>query len=379
MDMTTKRYERQEIIKGWQQERISQGRVLVLGAGTTGNEVIKNLALLGVGYITIVDRDVIEEVNLSRCVLFRDGDVGQPKAAVAAQRALELNPSISVRSWQADIVYDIGSLEYKGYDCVILTVDNLRARMWVNRYCWQNQIPLIDTGIEGWVGNVFVMTPPFESCVECGWTGREYQRLSEEHSCSKIGLDWAERKIPMVITSAAIAAGIAVQEAVKILLQVGDVHGLHNVYWFDGEIGALLTWKQPPKQNCAHNEYVPVTESSIALHVCLDETVEDIKEKVKDYMKCAIVEIKHDREIIYSAICRNCGYKQPIQPTFIGKYRRFSCPQCGLLETVPDEITEELKEGYTLRQLGIPANHLLTVIYDKGSGVGKAFIATKKT
>ena len=66
--------------------------MLVVGAGALGNEIIKNLALLGVGRVFVADRDRIERSNLSRSVLFREADCGRSKAEVAAERARELFP-----------------------------------------------------------------------------------------------------------------------------------------------------------------------------------------------------------------------------------------------------------------------------------------------
>lgn len=375
----TERYNRQKIIRGWDQKSLSDGSVLILGAGTTGNEIIKNLALLGVGHIVIVDRDLVEEVNLNRCVLFRSSDIGKPKASVAAQRALELNPFIRVEAWNLDIVHEIGCLEYGNFDCVVLTVDNLRARMWVNRYCWQLGITLINTGIDGWAGNVFVMTPSSKACLECGWMTKEYQHLGEEHSCSKIGLILDERKIPMVITSAAIVGGIAVQEIIKILQRTyGSISLSKDYWWFDGEMGAILSWSQPSKADCVHNNYPRLNLSEILCHVSLSETVDSARERIRLSLGSSIVEIKHDKEIVYSVLCRQCGYTQTITPIPIGKYRRFVCPKCGFLETVPDDFSEDVRDGYTFSDLGIPPNHLLQVYYDKGSTVEKTLIVTKR-
>src|SRR6185436_1639963 len=83
------RYARHRLIEGWDQERLAAARVLVAGAGAIGNEVIKLLALLGVGNILIVDFDHIEISNLTRSMLFRDADIGKSKALVAAERARE--------------------------------------------------------------------------------------------------------------------------------------------------------------------------------------------------------------------------------------------------------------------------------------------------
>jgi molybdopterin/thiamine biosynthesis adenylyltransferase len=89
--VTDARYHRHNLIDWFSQDALAKTKVAVIGAGAVGNEVIKNLALLGVGEIYVFDLDVIEEHNLTRSVLFRDADIGQPKAAVAAKRAMELD------------------------------------------------------------------------------------------------------------------------------------------------------------------------------------------------------------------------------------------------------------------------------------------------
>jgi len=63
-------YDRQKRIKGWDQKKISSATVMVIGAGATGNEVVKNLVLTGIGKIILIDFDFINVSNLNRCVLF---------------------------------------------------------------------------------------------------------------------------------------------------------------------------------------------------------------------------------------------------------------------------------------------------------------------
>src|SRR5438270_2101722 len=85
------RYSRLRLIPWWRQEKLAAAKVLVVGAGALGNEVVKNLALVGVGTTYVIDRDAIETSNLSRSVLFRASDGGRPKAQIAAERAREIN------------------------------------------------------------------------------------------------------------------------------------------------------------------------------------------------------------------------------------------------------------------------------------------------
>ena len=93
------RYSRLRLIAWWEQEKLAAARILVVGAGALGNEVLKNLALLGVGFVYVVDFDEIEESNLTRSVLFRKRDCGRPKAtaarrtvAIRRERWIEMPP-----------------------------------------------------------------------------------------------------------------------------------------------------------------------------------------------------------------------------------------------------------------------------------------------
>jgi adenylyltransferase/sulfurtransferase len=85
--MTADRYDRQQRIDGWDQKALQAARVMVVGAGAIGNELIKNLALLGVGHLLIIDFDRVEASNLSRTVLFQHSHLGQSKAQRAAGEA----------------------------------------------------------------------------------------------------------------------------------------------------------------------------------------------------------------------------------------------------------------------------------------------------
>src|SRR5579872_5694081 len=73
------RYSRQRMIARWDQERAAKARLLVAGAGALGNEVLKNLALIGIGNIVVIDFETVEIPNLARSILFRREDLGKPK------------------------------------------------------------------------------------------------------------------------------------------------------------------------------------------------------------------------------------------------------------------------------------------------------------
>src|SRR5882724_3041296 len=101
------RFSRFGLIPWWDQQKLAEAKVLVVGAGALGNEIIKNLALLGAGNILVADLDRIENSNLSRSVLYRKEDNGKYKATVAAKSAKEIYPDINAHFFNGNVVYDM--------------------------------------------------------------------------------------------------------------------------------------------------------------------------------------------------------------------------------------------------------------------------------
>lgn len=360
--MKPHRFARQELIEGWSQADIAKARVLVVGAGTTGNEVIKNLALLGFGHLTIIDLDDVEEVNLSRSVLYRPTDLGKPKAITAAAMAQELNPGTEADGIVANVICGVGNLEYKNFHCVVLTVDNLEARMWVNRYCWLCETPLVDTGVSGLDGNVSVYFPRETSCLECSWSKAHYDQIAEKFSCLKVGLDSIEPKIPMVITSAAVIGGIAAQEVVRVVSDSADRSNRYIKY--SGETRAWMTFTVPYTDSCAGHSSVEIPgDRALVRRVHIDETVGSYCRILRAETGAGIVQIRIDKEIVDRVSCRNCSNVQEIPPTWLTEFRRTSCELCGGPAT-PFEPRLTLPEQGTFKEHGIPNNHLLPVLLE---------------
>src|SRR3954452_8569688 len=115
----TGRYHRQTLISWWDQQRLREASVLVVGAGALGNELVKNLTLMGVGRVIVVDSDRIENSNLARCVMFREGDDGRMKAEVVAERAAELNRDVEVVPLVGDVRSKVGLALFSEVDVVL--------------------------------------------------------------------------------------------------------------------------------------------------------------------------------------------------------------------------------------------------------------------
>ncbi|CAG0916859.1 unnamed protein product, partial [Notodromas monacha] len=154
-------------------------KVLVVGAGGLGCELLKNLALMGIKNIDVIDMDTIDVSNLNRQFLFRPADVGKPKAEVAARFINERIPGSNVVPHYKKIQdYDAGF--YSDFHIVVCGLDSIVARRWINgmllsllRYDDNGEldqtsiVPLVDGGTEGFKGNARVILPGMSACVEC--------------------------------------------------------------------------------------------------------------------------------------------------------------------------------------------------------------------
>jgi len=209
-------YSRFELIPWWEQDVLSKAKILVVGCGALGNEIVKNLSMLGAGNILIVDMDCVEKSNLTRSVLFRSEDEGKPKAETGAKRAMEINENINARFFNGSI-FEIGLGVFKEADVVICGLDNREARLYVNQACRKTGKYWIDGAIEVLSGVARVFAPE-GPCYECTMSEMDYRLINKRKSCMMLGYDdIVEGKIPTTPTISSIIAGIQVQEAVKYL------------------------------------------------------------------------------------------------------------------------------------------------------------------
>src|SRR5258708_26879124 len=107
-DLEEDRFSRLGLIPWWNEEKIRAARVLVVGAGALGNEILKNLALLGFRQIVVVDLDRVETSNLSRSVLYSEQDIGKPKASAAADAVRRILPGAQLTAINANLLHDVG-------------------------------------------------------------------------------------------------------------------------------------------------------------------------------------------------------------------------------------------------------------------------------
>ncbi|EJD54350.1 hypothetical protein AURDEDRAFT_110037 [Auricularia subglabra TFB-10046 SS5] len=149
-------------------------KILVIGAGGLGCEILANLALMGFKDIHVIDMDTIDISNLNRQFLFRPSDVGRPKAIAAAEFVMKRAPGVTVTPYFGKI-QDKGEDYYMQFNLIICGLDSVEARRWINATL-VNMVdeenpdslkPLIDGGTEGFRGQARVILPTVTSCYEC--------------------------------------------------------------------------------------------------------------------------------------------------------------------------------------------------------------------
>ncbi|XP_055379748.1 SUMO-activating enzyme subunit 2 [Condylostylus longicornis] len=150
------------------QKKISESKILVVGAGGIGCEILKNLVLSGFQDIEIIDLDTIDVSNLNRQFLFHKEHVGKSKAEVAKESALKFNPNVNIKSYHDSITTaNYGINFFKNFDLVLNALDNLQARNHVNRMCLNADVPLIESGTAGYNGQVELIKKGLTQCYEC--------------------------------------------------------------------------------------------------------------------------------------------------------------------------------------------------------------------
>ncbi|XP_055335266.1 SUMO-activating enzyme subunit 2-like [Paramacrobiotus metropolitanus] len=149
-------------------EKIHNAKIFMVGAGGIGCELLKNLLLTGFRNVELIDLDTIEVSNLNRQFLFRSEHVGKPKAEVAATSALEMCPEAKI-TWHHDSIMKprFNVKFFSQFDIVMNALDNVTARSHVNRMCLAANVPLIESGSSGYLGNCRVIIKGKTECFDC--------------------------------------------------------------------------------------------------------------------------------------------------------------------------------------------------------------------
>lgn len=356
------RYHRQRLIGWWRQDRLLGSRVLLVGAGALGNEILKLLALTGVGQVVVLDMDRIEVSNLSRGVLFRDSDLGSAKTACAARRAMEINPEITVHPIEADVVLKGGLGLFLWADLVIGAVDNREARVFINSACARTGKLWVDGAIQELSGVVRVFDPRRGPCYECTMGETDRRLLAQRQSCARLAREAASLgHVPNTAIAASIIGSFQALEALKILHDHRDSAGwgLH-IEGFSGEVSRV---SYPRREECLGHEALPRIQP-LGLS-SQDITVGELWRRAEAAFGSGTV-LDLSRDLVLSLTCPSCGLEVP-GGCVVGAIREAeaACPRCGVHRVLgfvsslgPD--MDAIRDK-TPRELGLPLLDIVVV------------------
>ncbi|XP_069073061.1 SUMO-activating enzyme subunit 2 isoform X1 [Pleurodeles waltl] len=147
---------------------VGEARLLVVGAGGIGCELLKNLVLSGFSSVRVIDLDTIDVSNLNRQFLFQKKHVGRSKAEVAKESVLKFCPEADIVAYHDSIMNPDYNVEFfRQFTLVMNALDNRVARNHVNRMCLAADVPLIESGTAGYLGQVTVIKKGLTECYEC--------------------------------------------------------------------------------------------------------------------------------------------------------------------------------------------------------------------
>jgi molybdopterin/thiamine biosynthesis adenylyltransferase len=357
------------MMSGWDSSTVANARVMVVGAGALGNEVLKNLALLNVGNILIVDFDNVEYANLCRSVLFRESDChgDHRKCEVAAARVREINPNVRTMSIHGDIWLDVGLGVFRRMDVVIGCLDNRLARKFINRHCYSTGKTWIDGAIENFAGQLDVYKP-WVSCYECQLTELEERMIQYRLGCPDIAIRNANNgKIPTTPISSSIIGAMQVLEALKVIYK-NDAQSLAGKQFrYEGMNNVMLLFGSSGlKEHC--ESHFTIDKVIEAKELSANKTVGELLDWLKNYFSDDGVKVCLDYQVILEIYMIQSEISYPVvmaKPHFSDKvalqYQQEPGEEIAITQGVVDIDDSFPRKDIPLRQIGIPPLQILLV------------------
>lgn len=359
-----------QMISWWKTEEVRKAKIMIVGSGALGNEVLKNLALLNVGNIVIIDFDFIEYSNLSRSVLFRESDCEQKrlKVEVASERVKDINPNVKTKVINGDVIVDVGLGVFRRMDAIIGCLDNRLARLFLNRSCHKVGKVWVDGAIENLGGQLNVYKPG-TSCYECQLTEAEKSNIRYRLGCPDVAQRNANAgRIPTTPISASIIAALQTQEALKIVMGNDENSMAGERFFFEGMSNLFLQYDSLPiKEDClSHYEYKNIIEiKELSVNLSIGEAMAILSKVLDD--SNPVIELDHELvlEIATGESKKSIELVIPRPHLSEDVMRQY--------QEVPDEliiITKQIdvikkdfvNQKISLQEVGIPPLHILSVI-----------------
>jgi molybdopterin/thiamine biosynthesis adenylyltransferase len=246
------RYNRQKIIEKWDQSKLTESKIIVVGAGALGNYVCAGLIGLGIGNIEIYDFDEIEIHNLNRQSLFTEEDIGKNKADILKDRLTERNSEVNIQGFNEKITEKNISTLFNDANVIIDAVDNLETRSIISRFCLIKNIPLIHGATSSDGGQIATITRE-TPCIECFMNTEKED--TDDQSCTNVA-------DPSVVYSTQIISGLMI-ECVRIsILPLNDNEKpiVPILYYDMNSPGRFYHVKLKRKPDCVCNQILKKIE-----------------------------------------------------------------------------------------------------------------------
>lgn len=410
--MTNSKLARQEMmLKPETSAMIKNLKILVVGVGAGGNDLLKNLVLMGFGNITVVDFDYVEDSNLAKSTLFREEDIGKSKALVAAQRLNEvaLHDSPNIKGIHGNLIYEIGKGIFLDHDIVVCCVDTLKARAYINDWCVRTNTPFFEMGFAKYDVNITFFAPEGKIIQQ---DGTEIEKLpssdgffpklegefpvclretipngfgeiaEKRNHCAGLRVrDVNLRKTPTIQAAAAMAGALISTELVKYL--DGQDTLKNKKLFYDGINYEMFTvnYKRSPKCTIHKEERLPFIDCSIRK----DDTIGNLIEYISKRHNGSDVIITIPEIFCFEGKCQCCGKAQIFnkRKSMLFNDERW-CTDCK--DKYPDDYEIRLNYPFALRctdeeisrysdaeilklklsEIGIPDNDILRVLIVDG-------------
>ena len=327
-----------------EQQRVSAARVMVVGCGALGNEVLKNLVLLGVEHLVVVDFDVVEVGNLSRSVLFSkaDADMHRLKVEVVAERLRAMNPKAEIRPICGDVAYDVGLSLIRLMDVVIGCVDSRWARYCINRLCPEGLRDMAKR-------------------LSCTGVIRRHEQAGS---------------VPTTSLMASVIGAVQVHEAMKLVHQEALEQGTFTslcgkMFYYDGQhlTTKLLDFLAYDDDCAVHECWTPVRPSELSRQSTVSEALHLLGQTTG--AQSVTIYLENDCFVDYVTERANDRRTEVMRPghaveTFVEADSVLrGIPLSGLYQHEYREISNGFPYGeLTLAQLGFPSLDVLHVVAD---------------
>jgi adenylyltransferase/sulfurtransferase len=342
---------------------------MVVGAGALGNEVVKNLLLLDVRNIILVDFDKIEYSNLTRSIFFSKKDIGKYKVNTLVKKAQLVNNNCSFIALPADVVYEVGLGYFRSSDVIICCVDNRLARLFINRYAFLFNKSWVNGSIENLMGRLEVYHRD-QNCYESNLTDEEWSNIRFRLGCADV-MRRNEHfgRITTTPVSASIIGSLQATEALKVVSSFDKYVRYDESLFFDLMSNSYIPIaNKKPKETLSSNQALEIHDTDLTHNNTLRELILYCQYKFKENNISVIT--RHD--IVTDALCDalHLTLKKPVpafrlHEYFKKKYTNYNNEEIYIKSQTNRINMQSPLIKYKLIDVGVPDFDILQVVGKK--------------